>query len=99
MLPISIFGSIIKDYFVICDSYYNAVKLTLPSRIEAIDMGRRGLHNEGSEILRERVKPFAEIDLDTAHRLFTLICVPHRRLSVMAETPSAVLFACTYNTV
>lgn len=79
VLPISIFRSIIKDYFVICDSYYNAVKSTPPSRIEAIDMGRRGLHNEGSEILRERVKPFAEIDLDTARRLFTLICVLHRR--------------------
>ena len=78
-LPISNFRSIIKDYFVICDSYYNAVKSTSPSRIEAIDMGRRGLHNEGSELLRERLKPFAEIDLETARRLFTLICVLHRR--------------------
>lgn len=70
---------IIKDYFMICDSYINAIKTLSPSRIEAIDMGRRGLHNEGAELLRERLAGHVEIDLDTARRLFTLICVLHIR--------------------
>jgi len=78
-LPISNFRSIIKDYFVVCDSYYDAIKSASPSKIEAIDMGRRGLHNEGSEVLQERLKPYVEIDFDTARRLFTLICVLHQR--------------------
>ena len=78
-LPISNFRSIIKDYFVVCDSYYDAIKSASPSKIEAIDMGRRGLHNEGSEVLQERLKPHVEIDFDTARRLFTLICVLHQR--------------------
>jgi uncharacterized protein (UPF0262 family) len=68
---------IVKDYFLVCDSYYKAIRTATPSQIEAIDMGRRGLHNEGSELLRERLKEKIEIDFDTARRLFTLICVLH----------------------
>ena len=78
-LPISNFRSIIKDYFVVCDSYYDAIKTATPSRIEAIDMGRRGLHNEGSQALQDRLAPHVKIDFDTARRLFTLICVLHQR--------------------
>jgi uncharacterized protein (UPF0262 family) len=70
---------IIKDYFLICDSYFNAIKTLPPSRIEAIDMARRGLHNEGAEVLRERLAGKVDIDLPTARRLFTLICVLHIR--------------------
>lgn len=68
---------LIKDYFMVCESYYDAIKRLSPSQIEALDMGRRGLHNEGSEILRERLKGKVELDFDTARRLFTLICVLH----------------------
>jgi len=68
---------IVKDYFLVCDSYYKAIRTATPTQIEAIDMGRRGLHNEGSELLRERLKEKIEIDFDTARRLFTLICVLH----------------------
>ena len=71
--------SVIKDYFLICESYFNAIKTLTPSRIEAIDMGRRGLHNEGAERLRENLAPKVDIDKDTARRLFTLICVLHIR--------------------
>ena len=78
-LAISNFRSIVKDYFVICDSYYDAIKVATPSRIEAIDMGRRGLHNEGSQVLQDRLAPYVKIDFDTARRLFTLICVLHQR--------------------
>jgi uncharacterized protein (UPF0262 family) len=70
---------IIKDYFLICDSYFNAIKALPPSRIEAIDMARRGLHNEGAEVLRERLAGKVDVDLPTARRLFTLICVLHIR--------------------
>ena len=70
---------IVKDYFLVCDSYFNAIKSLPPSRIEAIDMGRRGLHNDGAEVLRERLAGAAEIDHATARRLFTLICVLHIR--------------------
>jgi uncharacterized protein (UPF0262 family) len=69
----------VKDYFEICESYFAAIKAASPSKIEAIDMGRRGLHNEGSELLRERLQGKVEMDLDTARRLFTLICVLHIR--------------------
>ena len=65
---------IVKDYFMVCDSYYQAIRTASAAQIEAIDMGRRGLHNEGSEILRERLKGKVEIDFNTARRLFTLIC-------------------------
>ena len=78
-LALQPFRGIIRDYFLICESYYKAIRTASPSRIEAIDMGRRGLHNEGSELLRERLAEKVEMDLDTARRLFTLICVLHIR--------------------
>ncbi|CAO3427094.1 UPF0262 family protein [Azospirillum doebereinerae] len=78
-LPVTGFRSIVKDYFLICESYYAAIKRSTPSQIEAIDMGRRGLHNEGSEMLRERLAGKVDMDLQTARRLFTLICVLHIR--------------------
>jgi uncharacterized protein (UPF0262 family) len=65
---------VIKDYFMICDSYYNAVGSAGPGQIEAIDMGRRGVHNEGATILRERLEAKIAIDFETARRLFTLVC-------------------------
>jgi uncharacterized protein (UPF0262 family) len=70
---------VVRDYFMICDSYYAAIRTATPQQIEAIDMARRGLHNEGSEILRERLAGKASFDLDTARRLFTLICALHAR--------------------
>ena len=73
------FRRVIKDYFMICDSYFQAIKGATPSRIESIDMARRGLHNEGSDILREALDGRVEIDHDTARRLFTLVCVLHIR--------------------
>ena len=79
MLPLSPFRSIVKDYFLVCETYYNAIRTASPSRIEAIDMGRRAIHNEGSELLRERLAEHAAIDLNTARRLFTLVCVLHIR--------------------
>jgi uncharacterized protein (UPF0262 family) len=77
LLSLTPFRGIVKDYFMICDSYYKAIRTATPNQIEAIDMGRRGLHNEGSELLRERLKEKIEVDFDTARRLFTLICVLH----------------------
>ena len=77
LMSLSPLRRIVKDYFMICDSYYKAIRTATPSQIEAIDMGRRGLHNEGSELLRERLKEKIEVDFDTARRLFTLICVLH----------------------
>ena len=70
---------VIRDYFLICDSYYQAIRSATPSQIEAIDMGRRGIHNDGSQILRDRLAGKITVDLDTARRLFTLICVLHWR--------------------
>lgn len=78
-LPILPFRRVVKEYFLICESYYDAIKHAPPSRIEAIDMGRRGLHNEGSELLRERLAGKIELDHNTARRLFTLLCVLHIR--------------------
>ena len=78
-LSLTPFRKIVKDYFLICDSYREAIRAGSPSRIEAIDMGRRALHNEGSEALRARLKGKVEMDLDTARRLFTLVCVLHWR--------------------
>ena len=78
-LPLSPFRGIVRDYFLICDSYYKAIKTASPSQIEAIDMGRRGLHDEGSGQLRERLAGRIEVDHGTARRLFTLICVLHIR--------------------
>lgn len=71
------FRQVVRDYFLVCDSYYKAIQTASPSRIEAIDMGRRSLHNEGSELLMERLASKAAVDFDTARRLFTLICVLH----------------------
>lgn len=78
-LPLLPFRRIVRDYFSVCESYYQAIKTASPAKIEAIDMGRRGLHNEGSELLQERLDGKVEIDFDTARRLFTLICVLHIR--------------------
>jgi len=78
-MPLAPFRGIVKDYFIVCESYYGAIKHSTPSQIEAIDLGRRGLHNEGSVLLRERLADKVEIDLKTARRLFTLICVLHIR--------------------
>jgi uncharacterized protein (UPF0262 family) len=74
MLSLTPFRRVIKDYFLICDSYYEAIRTAAPSRIEAIDMGRRGLHDEGSRLLIERLEGKIEIDFETARRLFTLLC-------------------------
>ena len=65
---------VVKDYFQICQSYFDAVKRLPPAQIEAIDMARRGIHNEGARTLQERLEGKAAIDIDTARRLFTLIC-------------------------
>jgi uncharacterized protein (UPF0262 family) len=78
-LALAPFRRIVKDYFTVCESYYAAIKSASPSRIEAIDMGRRGLHDEGSNVLRERLAGKVEIDHNTARRLFTLLCVLHIR--------------------
>jgi len=78
-LALSPFRTVVKDYFLICDSYHQAIRSGSPSRIEAIDMGRRALHNEGSELLTKRLDGKIELDFDTARRLFTLICVLHWR--------------------
>ncbi len=78
-LSMSPFRRIVKDYFMICESYYSAIRNATPSQIETIDMARRGLHNEGSDILRERLAGKVDVDHDTARRLFTLVCVLHWR--------------------
>ncbi len=67
----------IRDYFAICDSYFQAIKVSTPAQIETIDMARRGIHNDAAELLKERLDGKIEIDFDTARRLFTLICVLH----------------------
>ena len=77
MLSLSPFRRLVKDYFLMCESYYQAISTAPPSRIEAIDMGRRGLHDEGSRLLMERLKGKILIDIATARRLFTLICALH----------------------
>jgi uncharacterized protein (UPF0262 family) len=79
VIPTRSFRRVIKDYFLICESYFQAIKGATPSRIEAIDMARRGLHDEGSQLLRETLEGRVEIDHDTARRLFTLVCVLHIR--------------------
>ena len=73
-LSLGPFRQTVKDYFQICASYFDAVKRLPPAQIEAIDMARRGIHNEGARTLQERLEGKAEIDIDTARRLFTLIC-------------------------
>jgi len=77
MLSLTPLKRIMKDYFLVCESYYQAIRAAPPSRIQAIDMGRRGLHDEGSVILMERLAGKIGLDLDTARRLFTLICALH----------------------
>jgi uncharacterized protein (UPF0262 family) len=77
LLSLAPLRRIVKDYFTVCDSYYAAIRTATPDRIEALDMGRRALHDEGSTILMERLKRKVEVDFDTARRLFTLICVLH----------------------
>ncbi len=77
MLSLAPFRRIVKDYFVVCDSYYAAIRTATPDRIEALDMARRGLHDEGSRLVMERLKRKVDIDFDTARRLFTLIAVLH----------------------
>ncbi|HET6620759.1 MAG TPA: UPF0262 family protein [Dongiaceae bacterium] len=79
ILSLTPFRRIIKEYFEVCESYYAAIKASSLSQIEAIDMGRRGLHNEGSEILRDRLAGKVEMDFGTARRLFTLICALHMK--------------------
>jgi uncharacterized protein (UPF0262 family) len=79
LLSMSPFKSLIRDYFMVCDSYYDAIRNSSPAQIEALDMGRRGLHNEGSLLLRERLAGKVTTDLDTSRRLFTLICALYRR--------------------
>ena len=78
-LSLSPFRQVVKDYWQICESYFDAVKNMPPSQIETIDMARRGIHNEGARILQERLEGKAEVDYDTARRLFTLICSFHMR--------------------
>ena len=76
-LALGPFRQVVKDYFQICESYFDAVKNLPPSRIETIDMARRGIHDEGARVLEERLEGKASLDHDTARRLFTLVCVLH----------------------
>ena len=78
-LPMQVMRRLVKDYLMICDSYNNAIRTAAPSQIEAIDMGRRGLHNEAGEALMEALAGKIEIDLETGRRLFTLVCALHVR--------------------
>jgi uncharacterized protein (UPF0262 family) len=79
MLSLTPLSRVIKDYFLVCDSYYKAIRTAPPQQIEALDMGRRALHDEGSTLLRKRLEGKIETDFDTARRLFTLICVMHMK--------------------
>ena len=79
LLSLSPFRGVIKDYFMVCESYYEAIRHSTPHQIEALDMGRRGLHDEASARLRDRLAGKVETDHDTARRLFTLICALYRR--------------------
>ena len=79
ILSLSPFRPLIKDYFLICESYYQAIRNSTPSQIEALDMGRRGLHNEAADLLRTRLQGKIETNLDTSRRLVTLICALHWR--------------------
>ena len=79
LLPLAPFRGIVRDYFMVCESYYQAIRRSSLAQIEAIDVGRRSLHDEGSALLVERLADKVDIDHDTARRLFTLICVLHLR--------------------
>jgi uncharacterized protein (UPF0262 family) len=78
-LPFALFKSLVRDYFTICEAYYDAIKTASRARIETLDMGRRSLHDEGAELLRERLAGVVEVDEATSRRLFTLICALHFR--------------------
>jgi uncharacterized protein (UPF0262 family) len=78
-MAMSALRKLIKDYTLICESYHNAIRTASPSQIEAIDMGRRGLHNEAAEVLQACLEDRFDIDLETARRLFTLVCALHAR--------------------
>jgi len=79
-LSLTPFRKTIRDYELICDSYYQAIRSASPAQIEAIDMGRRGLHNEGATLLIERLEGRIALDFETARRLFTLVCALHQRM-------------------
>ena len=79
VLSLSPMKTVIRDYALICESYYEALRGSSPSQIESVDMGRRGLHNEGAELLKTRLEGKVEIDKETARRLFTLVCAVYRR--------------------
>jgi uncharacterized protein (UPF0262 family) len=79
LLPLAPFRGIVRDYFMVCESYYQAIRRASLAQIEAIDVGRRSLHDEGSTLLMERLADKVAVDHDTARRLFTLICVLHLR--------------------
>ncbi|MFV2091591.1 MAG: UPF0262 family protein [Hyphomicrobiales bacterium] len=78
-LSLTPFRRILRDYFQVCETYYEAIRTAPPSHIEAIDMGRRGLHDEGSQVLRDRLSGKVDMNFQTARRLFTVICALHRR--------------------
>jgi uncharacterized protein (UPF0262 family) len=78
-LSLAPFRGLVKDYFMLCESYYHAVKTTTPTKLESIDMGRRSVHNEGAELLRETLSGQITVDFATARQLFTLLCVLHIR--------------------
>jgi len=80
IFSLSPFRGVIRDYFMICESYHAAIRGSAPMQIEAIDMARRGIHNEGSDLLRERLEDKIEIDIETSRRLFTLICALHSEM-------------------
>jgi len=80
VLPLAGFRRVVRDYFTVCENYFAAIRNAPPARIEALDQGRRALHDEGSELLKERLAPKIEVDFSTARRLFTLMCVLHLRL-------------------
>lgn len=79
LLSLAPFRKTIRDYFLVCESYYEAIRNATPQQIEALDMGRRSLHNEGSELLAARLAGKLQMDHETARRLFTLICALHAR--------------------
>lgn len=80
IFSLSPFRGVIRDYFMICESYHAAIRGSTTMQIEAIDMARRGIHNEGSELLRERLQDKIEVDIETSRRLFTLICALHSEM-------------------
>jgi uncharacterized protein (UPF0262 family) len=78
-LSLTPFHKVIKDYFLVCESYYKAIRTAAPAQVEALDMGRRTLHDEGAALLKKRLDSKVEVDFDTARRLYTLICVLHMK--------------------